>query len=97
MNNKPLLCRLGLHKRYRYLPKVGGDLGDSSIACLRCGYGQRYFTGEWDIPPDEIKQSISQQAEIEYGRIIGFYKGLPPLLALELAYGTALKKFSADE
>lgn len=95
--NKPFLCKLGLHKQYKYLPKVGGDLGEISIACSRCGFGLRYFTGKWDIQPKEVQDSVNKQAEIEYGRVLGFFRGLDPLQAMQSAYDCIKDKFTEAE
>ena len=96
--NKPFLCKLGLHHRYHCLPKVGGDLGEISIACKRCGYGLRYFTGEWDIEPQEVQEGIKQQAEIEYGRVLGFFGGIgDPLHSMQMAYDVIKDKFTEEE
>jgi len=72
----PLLCRLGHHKKYKYLPKVGGDLGEICIACKRCGYGYRYFAGTWDIPPEQVQEDIKRQASVEFGRVVGIFEGV---------------------
>ncbi len=98
MNNKPLLCKLGFHKRYRYLPKVSGDLGEISIACKRCGYGLRYFDGTWDIEPEEVQKSIQQQPQIEYGYVLGMVKGISdPLRQMEMALSIIKDKFTTQE
>lgn len=99
MNNKqPFLCRLGLHKGYHYLPKVGGDLGVISIACERCGYGHRYGSGTWDIPPQEVQEDIRKQPQIEFGRILGFLSGIgDPITQMEMAYGNIKTKFNESE
>ncbi len=95
---KPLLCRLGLHKRYKYLPKVSGDLGEISIACKRCGYGVHYFEGTWDISPQEVQKSIKQQAEIEYGHVLCILRGISnPLKQMEMAFNIIKDKFTTEE
>ena len=93
----PLLCKIRLHQKYHYLPKVGGDLREVSIACKRCGYGLRYFTGEWNISPSEVKREISEQAQIEYGRVLGFFRGVEPVPAMRMAFDIIAKKFTEEE
>ena len=98
MDNKPFLCRIGLHKRYRYLPKVSGDLGETSIACERCGYGLSYFANTWNIEPKEVQDSIAKQAEIEYGHVLGMLRGISnPLHQMEMAFNIIKDKFSMAE
>ncbi len=98
---KPLLCRLGFHVPYHYLPKVGGDLGEISIACKRCGYGYRYFEHTWDIPPAKVQESIKRQAEIEWSRVLSFWSsvisGSDPLYQMQIAYDIIKDKFSVQE
>lgn len=96
MEKKPLLCRLGLHKQYNYLPKVGGDLGEISISCKRCGYGYRYFTETWDIPPSQVQEEIAQQVEIEFGRVL-VIDSYDPLGAMKMAYAFIKSNFSEEE
>ena len=96
MRNKPFLCRVGLHRRYHYLPKVGGDLGAISIACRRCGWGLT-FMGKWDIEPQAVQKGIKEQAEIEYGRMLGLFRGVEPKRSMQLAYEAIKSKFTTEE
>lgn len=94
---QPFLCRIGLHFPYNYMPKVGGYLGDS-IACRRCGYGRGY--DGWIIKPEDVQNSIKHQAEIEYGRILGFYPySVDALMSMQGALRILAKqgKFSDEE
>ena len=95
-NQKPLLCRMGLHKQYHYLPRVGGDLGEICIACRRCGFGQS-FRG-WDITPQKVQKDIAQEAQIEYGRVLGIIpSALDPLEQMEMALRIIKDKFTVKE
>ena len=93
---KSVLCRIGFHNKYHYMPKVGGYLGEDAVACKRCGYGVT-FDGGWDISPESVQDGINNQAEIEYGRVIGFYRGLESLDAMEAAYNFIKDKFTTKE
>lgn len=98
MKGQPLLCKLGFHNRYHYLPKVGGDLGEISIACKRCGYGYRYFEETWDIPPEEVQDAIAKQAQIEFGMVLGLCRGIGnPKKQLQLAFDVIKGEFSEEE
>lgn len=98
MSKKSFLCRIGLHKRYKYLPKVSGDLREISIACKRCGYGLRYFAGTWDISPEEVQDSIKNQPEIEYGCVLGMLRDIKdPLESMEIAFDIIKNKFNTEE
>ena len=98
MYKKPLLCRVGAHVPYKDLPKVGGDLGKISRACRRCGWGFRTFSGKWDIPPKEVQRGIEHQAEIEFGRVLGFFPAiLDPVKQMEAALFSIKSKFSDEE
>ena len=95
---KSLLCKMRLHDRYKYLPKVSGDLGEISIACKRCGYGLRYFQGTWDIAPEEVQDSIKKQAEIEYGHVLGMFRGIgKPLRQMEMTLDIIKDMFTTEE
>lgn len=94
---QPFLCRIGLHNSYKYMPKVGGHLGDS-VACRRCGYGKGYDS--WHIKPEDVQDSTRKQAAIEYGRVLCFYpSSLDPLMSMKAALNNITKsdKFSSVE
>ena len=72
---KPFLCKVGLHAPYKYLPRVSGDLGEIAIACKRCGYGKTFDAG-WIIHPKTIQEDIAQEAQIEFGGVVGIFRRL---------------------
>lgn len=96
MAEKPLLCRLGFHRGYNYLPKVGGDLSGICIACRRCGWGKNYSNGKWNETPSKVQDTIAKQAEIEFGRILRIDLH-NPLEAMKRAYAWVEPKFSEEE
>lgn len=95
---QPLLCKLGFHDRYHYLPKVGRDLREISIACKRCGWGLRYRKNTWDIEPEIVKKEIREQAEILFGEVLGWLRGMnDPYLQMKIAYNSIKNKFTEEE
>jgi len=69
------LCKIGLHVEYNYLPKVSGFLGKEAVACRICGYGKNWWTGKWDILPEEVQEDEERQVAIQYGQILGWLRG----------------------
>lgn len=93
---KPLLCKLGLHKSYRSLPRVSGILG-KSLTCSRCGWGKNLFDDKWDIKPENAKVEPGEEVRIQYGQILTWFRGFEPLKAMELALNALKPDFTESE